>query len=195
MKLILATILAYVMLVLPNGQQQFVIADQKPSPTVEQTIAWHEDVKLSWDNFKANPSNESPYSAESSLIISYRMKISQLGNATTVKFFVDCVFEVNESWVKPEGKTTYLLAHEQTHFDIAEYHARKLRRDFNKTTFTIKNYEEKSKLIFNEMYSDYAQFQRDYDAATNHGRNKEEQAIWAQKVEELIEKSKNYVKQ
>ena len=160
----------------------------------QDKIDWNADRRLSWQDFKGNPREGSPYSAESSLQIAYGLKISNESGVTNYSFTVDCYFEKKDSWVKSDKKTDNLLKHEQLHFDIAEYFARKLRREFKKNSFTIDDYQSKSTAIFNKNFTEYQSYQTAYDEDTRHGSIPEEQARWEERVKNLLEKSKAYKK-
>ena len=161
----------------------------------EEKIHWHKNVSLDWNDFLASPNLKSHYSAESSLNISYGMKIKESNGKTTVDFEVNCYFDRSESWVKNEKRTPQLLGHEQIHFDIAEYFARKLRKEFSEHSYTTLNFQTKSESIFAIIYKDYANYQAQYDALTKHGSNHDAQAVWAKKVGELISKSERFEKE
>ena len=170
----------------------FVNSGQK-APS-ENRIHWDNSRKLSWQDFKGSPRESSKFSAESSLQISYGLKISQEAGVTNYSFTVDCYFDKKGSWVKPDKKTDNLLMHEQLHFDIAEYFARKLRKEFKQNSFTTENYQTKSAAIFNKNFEEYQNYQTAYDEETRHGIIPEEQAKWEEKVRSLLAKSKNYKK-
>lgn len=172
----------------------WINADSGRKASFEDKIHWSADRKLSWQDFKGKPKEESRYSAESSLQISYGLKISNQSGVTEYSFNVDCYFEKNDSWVKTDKKTDALLKHEQLHFDIAEYFSRKLRREFKKSSFTVENYQSKSTAIFNENFTEYQSYQIAYDEETRHGSLPEEQAQWEERVKNLLVKSKAYQK-
>lgn len=157
-------------------------------------IHWNADRKLSWPDFKGSPVESSKFSAESSLQISYGMKISQDSRGTKVSYNIDCYFEPKESWVKVKMKTNSLLKHEQVHFDIAEIFARKLQKRFRATSFTIDNYNTKSQDIFNRTFSEYQNFQAAYDHDTVHGSDKAEQVNWENNIASMLKKSERYKK-
>ncbi len=158
----------------------------------DDKIQWTTDRLLSWQDFKATPNESSKFSAESSLQISYGMKISKGSDGTKVAFKVECYFEPGESWVKKNLKTETLLAHEQLHFDIAEIFARKLRKRFNESTFTIDNYNTKSTAIFEKVFLEYKSYQAAYDHDSKHGSDREEQLNWNKSVASMLVKSTKY---
>ena len=172
----------------------FINTDSGHRPTNEDKVQWNADRKLTWQDFKGSPKEDSPYSAESSLQIAYGLKISEEAGVTNYSFTVDCYFEKKDSWVKEDKKTESLLKHEQLHFDIAEYFARKLRRAFKKNSFTIEDYQSKSTAIFNKNFTEYQSYQTAYDEETRHGSIPVEQEKWEERIRELLVKSKSYKK-
>lgn len=158
----------------------------------ENKIAWHKDNQLVWDDYLGNPILHGRYNAESSLQISYRLGITRKDDDVKVNFTVKCLFDKESSWVNPANRTNTLLEHEQLHFDIAEVYARRLRKKFTETDFSLKNYRTKSSDIFDNNFKDYQKFQAHYDAETNHGIKQMKQIIWNKKVNTLLIKSSRY---
>lgn len=89
------------------------------------------------------------------------------------------------SWVKKESdEPSYdlLLAHEQTHFHIAEYCAQ-LANDSLKSSFFTKT---NTQLIINHFYYKMYDLQKEYDSLTNHGVRVDMQFEWTKDLKNKL---------
>ena len=93
------------------------------------------------------------------------------------KIFIRSFFYNNGSWVLPEGKTDYVLRHEQIHFDITEIYSRMLRKAFMDANITIHKLNQ-AKEIFEKIKTELEERQEYYDYQTAHGSKKETQEKW-----------------
>ncbi|MCU7613560.1 DUF922 domain-containing Zn-dependent protease [Chryseobacterium sp. GMJ5] len=160
-----------------------------------QKIIWKSDLKLTWANFKSktnnmNGSNVVAYTHcgwEYSVLTSSDMK-------APVKIEFETIFNEDKSWKDDKRINDYILLHEQKHFDIAELHARKLRKEVAEKVITNADYKKYFKDIYNKISEEYRNFQVSYDRETDHGMNKEKQNQYNILITEELEKLKNYQK-
>jgi len=75
-----------------------------------------------------------------------------------------------------------LLVHEQTHFDLTELYARKLRKQLSETKFTRSNPSKESFPIFKEMQKQYRDRQDLYERETDFSLNTAKQAEWTARI-------------
>jgi len=155
-------------------------------------MAWDEDYKLQWSDFRAQPSAEvdavaitasglsSTFSARTSpdKLLDY--------SATIVAHFYP-----QQSWYKPERVNEIVLAHEQLHFDITELHARQLRRDIANYKFTL-DIKAEMKYLQNVANEDLEAMQERYDNETNYSINVSEQKTWQIFIREELNKLDAY---
>ena len=88
------------------------------------------------------------------------------------------------SWRKAKlNNEDYVLKHEQYHFNITEYHARKLNKRLSEIDQTnpvmVKNELNKIRRETNEL-----QFK--YDREASHGSNKRQQKLWEIKIDSML---------
>jgi hypothetical protein len=142
-----------------------------------EKIAWSNEVKLTWEDFKGRPDRSSPFVAmtNSGIVFSYQVT-SKNGNLSLTTE-VEARFHPKMSWYKPEKVNNHVLQHEQGHFNITEIHARKLKKAFAAYQVT-KNYERELTAIFTRIKSERQAMQDRYDKETNHSQNKEKEAEW-----------------
>ena len=95
------------------------------STPVSEEVEWGERRCLIWDDFSGDIDlNEfEGFVAVSCLRLDYTIECNPDGD-----FYVDAVaiFRPQCSWARPEGKTDYILNHEQRHFDITRIYAERL---------------------------------------------------------------------
>jgi len=160
-----------------------------------QNIFWSEDKKLVWDNFKSKTNN-----LGGATVVAYTHCGWEFSATTSsdpkvpVKINIQTVFNENRSWKDPKRINDHVLLHEQKHFDIAEIHARKLRKEVSEKIKTTADYNRFFKTIYARISSEYKNYQADYDRVTEHGMNKEKQAEYNVLISEELENLKNYQK-
>ena len=157
------------------------------TPKEEDYIPWHNERKLTWEDFLAtSPANTS----DAALTTTY-VGFSFSKNRDVINYKIECKFQKSKSWGRV--KTEYILKHEQGHFDIAEIFARKLNKEIKEYLSKSNNHEG-----MNPIYSKLMQEKRDmqslYDSESNHSINKAKQAEWNEKIEDLLDELEAYKK-
>ena len=95
---------------------------------------------------------------------------------------MNCNFSKKDSWVKHDNKTSYILNHEQKHFDIAYIHTILFIQKLKEAGLTNSNYAAVIEKIYNATGTALAKMQNQYDMETNHSRITEKQAEWDEKI-------------
>jgi len=93
----------------------------------------------------------------------------------------------SQSWFVPElrrspSDSARTLRHEQTHFDLSEVYARKIRRSFAEMYDPCGQTEAALQAASDGFIRDEALEQLRYDEETNHGRTVAPQSDWDKKV-------------
>lgn len=147
----------------------------------ETHIEWRADRKLTWDDFKGEPDLENfPEAlAVTNSGFSYETGINLFKKG---KVFVKSMFNTNLSWVLPQGRTDFILRHEQVHFDITEIYSRKLRKELADAGITSENIT-KGKPIFDRISIQLQKRQDKYDRETKRGSKQETQENWEAIIE------------
>lgn len=146
-----------------------------------ETIPWSADRKLQWSDFKGSYLKTEWAAATTATSISYSLSVEETGGRQIVSIDVGCEFFPEKSWYRPELCDSIILSHEQLHFDIAELHARKLRKKLAETQFT-ENIREEIREIYNDILRRLYIFQNKYDRETNFSRNLQQQLLWNQMI-------------
>jgi len=121
-------------------------------------------------------------------------------NDTALSATVKTIFLKQDSWVSSElTDSTYVLNHEQGHFNIAEIHSRKLKKELK--IFENENYQKNYTIIKSKMSqlildaTNNERYMQDlYDMETEHSQNREKQKEWDEKIQKMIA-SENTIKQ
>ena len=151
------------------------------------SLQWDEGRRLSWEDFKSSPDNNSSNAALTSSTINFKYNYdSEKGFGYTIA----CLFEKNSSWGRV--KTAYILSHEQGHFDIAEICARKLYKTLKGYSFNPATAQKEVPAMYQKIMKDMAALQHQYDSETDCSRDKEEQAAWKIKIRNELEQLKAY---
>jgi FtsZ-binding cell division protein ZapB len=149
-------------------------------------LPWSDARRLTWDDFKARPDNNSTNAALTSSGIEFKYGYSN--NKFT--YTINCMFEKNKSWGKV--KTDYILAHEQGHFDISEIHARKLNKALKAYSFNMATAAKNISAVYEKLMKEQTDMQNMYDDETNYSRNKQQQAAWVEKIKKELGRMKEF---
>ncbi|MDP9954780.1 hypothetical protein J2X97_000417 [Epilithonimonas hungarica] len=154
----------------------------------QDKIFWNEYRKLVWTDFESQTKPNTSQAAATTYC-----GISYLLNSSTKKFTnkqvkIESFFIPSKSWAHPEHKTDNVLMHEQSHFDIAELFARRFRKVISDKTLDVKSLQK----YYERIYDDYKDYQKDYETVTNHGRIRDKQYEYTQKINSEIEKLSDF---
>ena len=146
-------------------------------------IRWGER-KLEWSDFKGLVPNKSKFHALTQSAINLEFDTDK----HVLEFTIETIFDPQLSW-RTEDVNTYMLQHEQVHFDITEYHARLLRKAIiNKKFKSFASINREVSEVYHEIHEKAKEMQEAYDHETEHSLNKEAQAKWNKKMSRLLEK-------
>jgi hypothetical protein len=155
-------------------------------------LTWDAERPLVWEDFTAEPDKQSSYDAWTFSGINYVYNwYYNDQNQIEAEVNAWAYFDHAQSWVKKKSISEELLAHEQLHFDIAELHCRYFLEAADHFTYT-ENVEAEIDSIFNVYFKQMLSTQIDYDIATDHFRNKEEQIKWNNQVHAEMDRLSNY---
>lgn len=155
----------------------------------EETIPWSADRKLQWSDFKGDYLKTEWAAATTASSISYKFSTFERGGQLYVDFEIGCEFYPQKSWYRPDLVDSLILSHEQLHFDIAELHARKMKKRLAETQFTT-DIKEEVKKIYKEVLKELYVFQNKYDRETNFSRDRQKQLFWNKMIAEALFETK-----
>jgi Bacterial protein of unknown function (DUF922) len=159
-------------------------------------IVWSATRPLLWSDFKGPaPSNSGQEGARTV----YSLFNGARCTRQIFEFQVITAFLPRQSWVEPvvlrtTAESQRTLRHEQTHFDLAEVYARRMRKYFAelpapcaRTTATLDE-------LAGGFIRDEATTQAQYDEETRNGRLAPKQSEWDHTVAGLLESLAGYVR-
>lgn len=155
-------------------------------PDAKDNIVYNPKQKLSIADFKGVPDDTNTAVAITSSGFTFKAGYRYENNKATLAISLYCSFNKNESWMKEKGKTAYILAHEQRHFDISYLSTMQFIKRVQQTTFAEEGYMEQLKAIYKEVVQQMSELQRQYDTETNNGINTAKQEEWNKKIEKQL---------
>lgn len=143
-------------------------------------IIWSAARPMTWDDFKGSVVN--PQDAEAAHL-EYGLFYGVRCTGRTLRFEVVAAMLPRDSWVKPSvlespADNARTLKHEQTHFDLAEVHARKMRKFFAGLYEPCLRSNEDLAALADGLIKAEAAEQRRYDEETRNGRDADRQQAW-----------------
>lgn len=153
-----------------------------------QNIYWNKDFILNWEHFKITDKARPVEAAKAYLGIKL-FKIRTLNWSNKSEFTAVAYLSIDSSYYVPSKINELILQHEQTHFDITELYARKLRRILSQKKFI---YDFDAKMIFNFIFIEHNKTQIEYEIDTSFGNKKNMQNYWANKIKLELEEITEY---
>jgi len=150
---------------------------------------WDADSPLTWQDYKAVEKDKSFNSnTHSNTLVGeihrYR-RLKSDSNSYQFDFQVKSVMIRSKSWVDPAYKTSALLAHEQLHFDISAYFAKKLLIALQNGTYS-KDFLNEMQDIRHRLSIQRNTMENLYDERTVHSNDKLMQAKWSTYVHSIL---------
>lgn len=159
-----------------------------PQPGGDE-IYWRKGIKLTWDDFQAEPNLKSGHTAVTSSRIKQNI---YYGGNDSVSVAINACFLPNKSWVAFYGKEDSILQHEQLHFDICELHARKFRKIVADSTFSNVDIRNSLVNILNQIWLDLDAMEKLYDQETKRSMDRNKQKEWEIKIEKELKELEQY---
>jgi len=146
----------------------------------DHAFPWSAARRLVWSDFQGTPPNDGPEGAKTT----YALYSAWKCRGDVFQFRVVAGFRTTQSWVKAavlhdSAQSRSILAHEQVHFDLAEVHARLMRRSFAGLAAACRKTDAQLSALAQQLEDAASAEQRRYDAETNHGLLAQRQAEWS----------------
>ena len=166
------------------------VAEPTPQQSIDAQLAkdsairWTARRPLTWADFQGKPPDRNDaVAAETAYTILHGFRC--VGSA--FDSVVVAAFRPRESWVKmamlrTPADNARALRHEQAHFDIAEIHARRIRRYYSELVAPCRLSTDDLADAAKRMERDQKGAQEQYDEETDHGRNSNQQSRWEKTV-------------
>ncbi len=142
------------------------------------TIYYHADQKLGWDDFKGMPGPPSPVAAITASGFGYKANMNASNRKAEINVAVYCYFNKKGSWVRQGKTSSYILNHEQHHFDVSYLAAGIFINKLKNTVITTSNCNMVVPKIYKECCDMMNKMQDDYDKQTMNGQLEDKQKKW-----------------
>ena len=168
-----------------NGREPTLTQTIDAQIAREDAIVWAPRRLLTWADFKGEaPGDAGVVVARTNYTIIHGMQCV----GRKFEYRVVAGFRTKESWVRhailrTPADSSRALRHEQTHFDLSEVHARRLRRYFAELMAPCNLSSSDLSSSANRMERDEKAAQARYDEETDNGRNAAQQARWDKEVD------------
>ncbi len=153
-------------------------------------IAWSAARKLRWQDFAGTP----PRGADGDCHSFVGLNVDWSCDDNHFVFHVSTTFDPIQSWVRPGARQPDLLRHEQTHFDLTEVAARKLRQRVAALGDPCASYAEIAD-VDNAVGDERGAWEREqqlYDRETANGTNLPNQQGWTTRTAQRLEQLKGF---
>jgi hypothetical protein len=159
----------------------------------ERGMPWSATRRLSWSDFQGRP----PQTGEEGARTAYGLYYAWSCRGEAFSFHAVAAFHPLRSWVKPivvghPGESGRVLRHEQTHFDITEVFARRMRQRFATLASPCARDDAELRRLARELVDAEKETQQRYDRETNHGLLTDRQAGWNADVARMLQAVARY---
>ena len=159
----------------------------------EHAFAWSSRRRLVWADFRGTPASDGREGAKTA----YTLFTAWKCRTDAFQFQAVAAFRPQASWVKAaivrdSAASRRALGHEQTHFDISEVGARRLRQYFAQLSAPCRKSDEQLGAMARRIINEEKAEQRRYDDETEHGLDARRQAEWTEATAERLAALERY---
>ena len=152
---------------------------------------WNKDRPLTWTDFKGAVPKNADFVASTNTGISFGYSYTNTNGKIDVKFTIESFIHPEKSWFQKDKVDDYILAHEQTHFDISELYARMLKKRLSQQVFT-KHAKAEIEKIYHQNEKQRRAMQAQYDAETDHSRIEKKELFWRKHISKQLIKYESW---
>lgn len=160
------------------------LARPKTTPILKKTSLKPE--KLGWHDFCGCVDPNSRFHAHTYWKIRYTYTVKCYSQRALIDVDLRCFFDKKTSWTKPEFQSDELLNHEQGHYNIGCLCALTFKKRVQETVFSPNNYRNELTQLFRTTLDEFLEFEKRYDAETDHFKNKAQQKEWDDMITQRI---------
>jgi Bacterial protein of unknown function (DUF922) len=149
----------------------------------DSAFPWSAARRLRWSDFRGQPPGRGDEGAKTGYALFYAWKC----RGEAFDFRVIAAFRPRQSWVKAvivkdSSQSRSALGHEQTHFDLTEVHARRMRQYFTALPHACRKTDQELTALARRLLQEEKAEQQRYDTETGHGLRAAPQAAWSREV-------------
>jgi hypothetical protein len=92
----------------------------------------------------------------------------------------------SDCWVRSSDRDSYVLNHEQRHFDIEKLVSEHFKQKISAMNLPVDNFDGPISVEYFETLREATRMQKQYDTQTSHGQNRQAQAQWNEKIDKEL---------
>ena len=152
-----------------------------------EALRWSAARPLAWTDFRGTAPSGGMEGAQTAYGLFYGLRCTR----DVFQFQVTTGFLPRDSWVKPSvlasaDESRRTLVHEQTHFDLSEVYARRMRRYFADLFRPCDQPLDRWRTVAEKFVRDESSAQDRYDDETRHGLIADRQRTWTADVTDQL---------
>lgn len=153
----------------------------------QDTIYWDAQRPLAWEDFHGKPDATDLESAQAAtgVALAFRFRENLEAAIWEYEYDVYSYFLSDLSWYRRNDINYYLLEHEQTHFNISELYARKLKKELSQLTAS-NTVGDEAEYIYHKIQKQHAALQNKYDRETKHSLNIDQELEWQKQIRDSL---------
>jgi hypothetical protein len=148
------------------------------------TIYYSAKRPLTWADFKDRP-RYNGFEAEIFTSIGYIERNEVVKGIVNVNMAIKVDVPKSDCWVRSE-RDAYTLNHEQRHFDIEKLVSEHFKRKLMAMELPVDNFYGPINIEYLDALREATRMQKQYDAETQHGRDRQEQESWNEKIDKEL---------
>ena len=160
---------------------RFEEKNEADSP-LSDTVFYAPNRKLQWADFQAKPSPAGPSAAVTYTSFAYDGNSRLVNDTLQITLRLQVFFIKSASWVRPNARNNYALAHEQLHFDITRLVVERFKQKLRQTALNRDDYDSIIQYQYLQSFREMNRLQYRFDQETDHGLNAAAQVRWRDKI-------------
>ncbi|MDB5025494.1 MAG: hypothetical protein JWP78_3249 [Mucilaginibacter sp.] len=149
------------------------------------TIYYSVNRPLTWADFKDRP-RESRFEAQVFTSIGYTERTEVIKGVIHLDMAIKVDLAKSDCWVKAGSHDDYILNHEQRHFDIEKLVSEHFKKKILAMDLPTDNFDGPINVEYLETLREATAVQRQYDAETRHGQDRQAQERWNEKIDKEL---------
>jgi hypothetical protein len=168
-----------------------ITSDYLPAVSYPDTL-YYPQRPLGVSDFSPKPAqNKSNYAAMVFTNMGYEAKVHMSSDTVYLNIALKVYQVKGMSYIEPSQKTSRVLNHEQTHFDITQLVAERFKERLREEVLPAQDYDSRIQYLYLDYYRMINRLQNDYDTDTHHGLKPERQQFWEQKIKTELSHYRN----
>jgi hypothetical protein len=118
--------------------------------------------------------------------IGYIERIEVIKGVINVNMDIKVDMAKSDCWVKAGSRDDYTLNHEQRHFDIEKLVSEHFKKKILAMDLPVDNFDGPINVEYLETLREATAMQKQYDAETRHGQDRQAQERWNEKIDKEL---------